>query len=83
MAFKKYSTEDLVNLEDRLRTITERLKQIREMAGSLGGSVELQLGSFQPYLKRLDQLTDNALTKCQREQRIAIAESKEKYRTPK
>lgn len=85
MAYEKYLANEIAGLEDRLRTITERLRKMREIASnSLGGVAELQLGSFQPYLKRLDKLTANALAKCELDaQQKRVAESLEEYRRAK
>lgn len=68
MAYEEFDQKAIVSLEDRLRTIAENLKQVREIAATRdGGTVTLQLGSFQPYLKRLEKLSFNALARARQE----------------
>lgn len=82
MAYEKFSAEQLVRLEDRLRTIAEHLKEIRQLTERApGGAIELQLSSFQPYLKRLERLTFNALAKARHDvyEAAITAEKQESY----
>lgn len=82
MAFKDYDSASLVNLEDRLRTVTDNLKQVRELLASSGmGTIELQLGSFQHYLRRMEKLSFNALAKARHDAYSSVTESKAKYET--
>lgn len=62
VAYEKYTAAEIVQIEDRLRTVTENLRLVRQLAeGSPSGSVSVQLGSCDPLLKRLESLSFNAV----------------------
>ena len=83
MAYENFDERALVKLEDRLRTIADNLKQVREIAATCEArSVSLQLGSFQPYLKRLETLSFNALAKARQDkyaEGLKAADGREPY----
>lgn len=57
-----------MDIEDRLRTVLENLRTVRECAEqSEDKAVSVQLASCDPLLKRLEKLTFNAAAKAKRE----------------
>jgi hypothetical protein len=65
--------EELVELEDRLRGLEDKIREIRrEMKDSGMETVTLGLGTFQHYLSMLEPLAEEFLGKC-RAQRATLS----------
>ena len=57
-----------MDIEDRLRTVLENLRTVRECAEQTEDqAIRVQLASCDPLLKRLEQLTFNAVGKARNE----------------
>lgn len=68
MAIEFYEVRDITEIEDRLRTVLENLRAVRECAEqSDGKGINVQLASCNPLLDRLEKLTFNASAKAKRE----------------
>ena len=68
MAYDFYEINEITEIEDRLRTVLENLRSVRESAEAMpNGGVDVQLASCDPLLKRLEKLTFNAAAKAKKE----------------
>lgn len=62
VAYDIFTPAEILKIEDRVRTVSENLRAIRELAErSPNGSVRAQLASCDPLLKRLEALSFNAV----------------------
>lgn len=75
MAYRDVTKAELIEIEDRLMTLSQNSRQIRAMMDQAGvDSVSIQIDSFYPYFERLLQTFNNnvaqAKTSIARQQRI-------------
>ncbi len=66
MAYEKSSAKDITRFEDRIRTILEDLRKIREnLQENSIEEAELQLGSMDHFLMRMEKTVINARAKAE------------------